>query len=77
MTRQIEESEETPSRGLIPFWAEALLYTTMPLLHLFTFFFLSLLLGWWFLVYYPRASMRRHLLWLVGIALVPAAWQIA
>lgn len=74
--RPADALEDHPSRGLIPFWAEALLYTALPLLHLFTFVFLSLLLGWWFLVYFPRAAMRRHLLWLVGIALVPATWQI-
>ena len=39
MSRQIEVREEEPSRGLIPFWAEALLYTAMPMLHLFTFSF--------------------------------------
>ncbi len=77
LSRQLKVREDRPSRGLIPFWAEALLYTVMPLLHLFTFVFLSLLLGWWFVAYFPRASMRRHLLWLVGIALVPATWQIS
>ncbi len=76
LTRQPGIDAEKPSRGLIPFWVEALLYTTMPLLHLFTFFFLSLLLGWWLVVYFQRAALRRHLLWLIGVALVPATWQV-
>src|SRR6516162_2763557 len=35
-------------RGL-PFWAECLLYSTMPLFHLHTFLYLSFLLLFWFL----------------------------
>jgi hypothetical protein len=62
-------------RGLLPFWVEALLYASMPIFHLFAFFFFSLLLGWWFVVYFHRADLRRHLLLLVGVALVPAAVQ--
>ncbi len=64
------------SPGLLPFWVEALLYATLPVFHLFAFVFVSLLLGWWFAVYFPRAAMRGHLAWLVGIALVPATVQV-
>ena len=65
------------ARGLIPFWVEALLYAAMPFFHVFAFLFLSLLLGWWFLCYYPRRAMRRHLLLLVAVAVVPATYEIA
>ncbi|MGB8356561.1 MAG: hypothetical protein WCD79_21860 [Chthoniobacteraceae bacterium] len=37
-------------RKPLPFWVEVLLYSTMPLFHLHTFIFLSLLLGCWFLL---------------------------
>lgn len=63
--------------GVLPFWVEALLYAAMPGFHLFAFVFLSLLLGWWFVVYFGRAALRWHLLKLVGVALAPAAWQVA
>ncbi len=63
--------------GVLPFWVEALLYAAMPLFHLFAFVFLSLLLGWWFVVYFGRASLRWHLLRLVGVALVPATILLA
>jgi hypothetical protein len=53
----------------LPRWGEILLYTTMPIFHLHTFLFLSLLLGIWF-VLYPAA--RRHLALLVGVAFLPA-----
>ena len=63
--------------GVLPFWVEALLYAGMPLFHLFAFVFLSLLLGWWFVVYFGRTALRWHLLKLVGVALVPAAFLIS
>ncbi len=63
--------------GVLPFWVEALLYATMPVFHLFAFVFLSLLLGWWFIVYFGRTPLRWHLLKLVGVALVPATIQLA
>ena len=53
----------------LPRWGETLLYATMPIFHLHTFLFLSLLLGIWF-VLYPTA--RRHLALVVGIAFLPA-----
>jgi len=55
---------------LIPFWAEWLLYATMPLFHLHTFIFLSFLLLWWFLFGDP--NWRAHLLRLVVLSLAPA-----
>jgi len=36
-------------RGL-PVWVEVLLYATMPVFHLHTFIFLSVMLAWWFLL---------------------------
>ena len=49
---------------------ELLLYASMPLFHLHTFLFLSLLLGAWFLLHAPA---RRGLALFVGAALVPAS----
>ncbi len=63
--------------GVLPFWVEALLYAAMPVFHLFAFAFLSLLLGWWFVVYFGRTPLRWHLLKLVGVALVPATVLLA
>ena len=59
---------------LIPFWAEWLLYATMPLFHLHTFIFLSFLLLWWFLFGDP--NWRAHLLRLVVLSFVPATLLI-
>ena len=58
--------------GLLPFWVEVLLYALLPTFQLFAFVFVSMLLGVWFLVYFQRAEMRRHLLRLVGVAFLPA-----
>ena len=49
---------------------ELLLYASMPLFHLHTFIFLSLLLGSWFVLHGPA---RRGLALLVGAALLPAS----
>ena len=57
-------------RGL-SFWAEWLLYSTMPLFHLHTFLFLSFLLLCWFLFGDP--NWRSHLIKLVLFSLIPAA----
>jgi hypothetical protein len=54
----------------LPFWAELLLYSTMPLFHLHTFLFLSFLLLCWFLFGDP--NWRGSLLRLVGASLAPA-----
>jgi hypothetical protein len=59
------EDKEEP----LPYWGEALLYTTMPIFHLHSFLFLSLLLAIWFVVH---SSARRHLALLVGSAFLPA-----
>jgi len=53
----------------LPGWAVVLLYSTMPLFHIHTFIFLSLLLGFWFLT---QSRLRRQLALLLGCAFVPA-----
>ncbi len=66
--------------GGLPRWLEVLLYATMPLFHLHTFLFLSGLLGFWFLYslldHLEGGKQRRELLWLVGLALLPATAQV-
>ena len=59
-------------RGLLPFWVELLLYAVLPAFHVFAFVFVSVLLGGWFVGYFPRARMRWHLVALVGAAFLPA-----
>jgi len=61
------------NRGL-PFWAEWLLYSTMPLFHLHTFLFISFLLLCWFLFGDP--NWRSHLLGLALFSLVPATFWV-
>ena len=63
--------------GLLPFWVEALLYATLPVFHLFAFAFVSVLLGWWCVIYFGRRAMRWHLLRLVAVALLPATYLVA
>jgi hypothetical protein len=60
-------------RGL-SFWAEWLLYSTMPLFHLHTFLFLSFLLFFWFLFGDP--NWRSHLISLVLLSLLPAGFWV-
>jgi hypothetical protein len=60
--------------GPLPFWVEALLYSSLPLFHLHTFLFLSFTLGIWFVVYGPA---RAAVLKLVGVALLPASLLVA
>jgi hypothetical protein len=60
-------------RGL-PFQAEWLLYSTMPLFHLHTFLYLSFLLLCWFLFGDP--NWRSHLLRLVFLSLLPAGFLV-
>lgn len=54
----------------LPFWCELLLYGAMPLFHLHTFFFLSLMLGAWCV--FGNKHLRKHALKLGGWALLPA-----
>ena len=53
----------------LPLCGELLLYASMPVFHLHTFIFLSLMLGSWFVL---QAPARAALLRLVGLAFVPA-----
>jgi hypothetical protein len=53
----------------LPLWSEVLLYAAMPIFHLHTFLFLSLIAAVWFLA---MAGARRHLLSVVLAAAVPA-----
>ena len=54
----------------LPRWGELLLYASLPLFHLHTFIFLSLMLAAWFVLHPPA---RRDLGVLVGSAFVPAS----
>ena len=56
-------------RWRMPVWGEVLLYGSMPLFHLHTFLFLSLMLGCWYVLH---PASRRELLVIVGWALIPA-----
>jgi hypothetical protein len=67
----------SPNPGILPFWVEALLYASMPIFHLYTFVFLSAILGFWFVVYFRRKILRMHILALVLIAFLPATAQVA
>jgi hypothetical protein len=58
----------------IPFWAEWLLYCSMPLFHLHTFLFLSFLLFWWFLFGDP--NWRGHFLRLILFSVIPATFFV-
>jgi hypothetical protein len=61
--------EEDKSEQRLPLRGEILLYAAMPLFHLHTFLFLSLIAAWWFLAI---PSARRHLLLVIGMAFLPA-----
>lgn len=66
--RRMHSRDERPAKSL-PFWLEWLIYATMPLFHLHTFLFLSIVLGWLALF-----GVRRARLWgLLGISLLPAS----
>lgn len=52
----------------LPFWVEVLLYSTMPLFHLHTFIFLSLLLGSWLCI----GPERKRVISLIACSFVPA-----
>ena len=53
----------------LPIWGEVLLYASLPVFHLHTFLFLSLLLGVWFVVH-ERARLSLALV--AGLAFLPA-----
>ncbi|MDB6149445.1 MAG: hypothetical protein JWQ44_893 [Chthoniobacter sp.] len=53
----------------LPLWGEVLLYASMPVFHLHTFLFFSLLLGSWWLLHAPA---RGPLMRVVGLSLAPA-----
>ena len=55
-------------KNLPPFWVEVVLYSTMPLFHLHTFLFLSMLLGCWL----SAGPKRREIATLIACSLVPA-----
>jgi len=55
--------------GRIPLWLEVLLYSSMPLFHVHTFIFLSLLLGCWFAT---GIASRRAVIELVAWSVLPA-----
>lgn len=60
------------SKGL-PVWIEVWLYSTMPLFHVHTFIFLSLLLAFWFVT---GRGTRRSIAALVAWSLAPASLLI-
>lgn len=62
---------------LLPFWVELLFYISLPLFQLFSFLFVSLLLGWWFLIRFRDREIRNHLLKLVGLAFIPVTLEVA
>lgn len=57
-------------RWRLPRWGEVLLYASLPLFHLHTFIFLSLMFAAWFALYPPT---RPALLRFVGSAFLPAS----
>jgi hypothetical protein len=61
------EPEKSAQR--LPLWGEVLLYAAMPVFHLHTFLFLSIIAAWWFLA---AMGERMHLLKVVLLALLPA-----
>lgn len=56
-------------RDRLPLWGELLLYASLPIFHLHTFIFLSLMLAAWFVLQPPA---RRSLAGFVALSLVPA-----
>ena len=63
-------SADPSERGVLPWAGELLLYAAMPVFHLHTFLFLSIMLGVWFII---RAPARMQILKLVGAAVAPAS----
>ena len=66
------EPERSAQR--LPAWNEWLLYAAMPIFHLHTFLFLSIIGAWWFLA--CDSVARRHLGLLVALAFVPASIEV-
>jgi hypothetical protein len=60
---------EGSQREVLPRWGELLLYAAMPVFHLHTFIFLSLMLLGWFAM---QARARREIFTLVALAVIPA-----
>jgi hypothetical protein len=56
--------------NLVPDWVQVLLYSTLPLFHLHTFLFLSVLLGCW--LFTEPVEIKRELFMLITWAFVPA-----
>jgi hypothetical protein len=59
----------------LPLWIEILFYSSMPLFHLHTFIFLSMLLAYWFIASPHR--LRAELLKLVLASLIPATIAVS
>src|SRR3989442_1585839 len=62
--------DNAKAHGLFPVWIEVLLYSTMPLFHIHTFLFLSMLLGLWIVA--GPAKLRVELGKLLGYSFAPA-----
>ena len=62
-------SDSEREKGLLPVWAEYILYATMPLFHIHTFIALSILL---LVLFLTRPASRSSLLKLVAAAVFPA-----
>ena len=58
---------------ILPFWAEVILYSTLPLFHAHTFLFLSLVLAFWSLT----APNKKHTINLVLISVLPATFFVS
>jgi len=64
----------TPAgRGMLPWWGEWLLYASMPVFHVHTFLFLSIMLASWFIL---RSPARIPILKLVAAAFIPASMLV-
>ena len=61
-------------RPVLPFWLELAFYATMPLFHLHTFIALSVVLACLFV--FGNWNTRKQSVFLVGAALVPAAFLV-
>ncbi len=64
------EDSNIKSKEILPLWIEVLLYSTMPIFHLHTFIFLSLLLGLWFL--FSSLNTILKIIKLIIFSVIPA-----